>query len=427
MRPHSNHVFAVAVVAAALLVPGLAADSAVISDPTTAGFAPDRLVRIDKSLQGYVDRNEVAGVVGLIARRGEVVYHKSFGHRDVEAKDPMSNDIIFRIASMTKPIASVALMMLWEEGRFLLRDPVAEHLPEFARMKVAVPVDPGDTARGPYKTVGAQNSITIQHLLTHTAGLANPYRGVTRGLYNQLREDRKPDGTVGDYVTALAKLPLNFEPGDRWEYGPATDVVGRLVEVLSGMTLDEFLKRRIFEPLGMRDTHFYLSAEKLPRFAALYQPDDAGKIVLQEKPDENSRWVKEPHVYFSGAGGLVSTTSDYFRFHQMMLNGGELDGVRILSPRTVRLMTVNHTGERAIWLRGEGFGFGLGYSVTTDLGRSAMPSAEGTYGWGGAYCTVFWVDPEDEVIGILMTQVRPYTHLNIRKDFQTLTYQAIVD
>lgn len=427
MRRHSNHVFAVAVVAAALLVPGLAADSAVISDPTTAGFAPDRLVRIDKSLQGYVDRNEVAGVVGLIARRGEVVYHKSFGHRDVEAKDPMSNDVIFRIASMTKPIASVALMMLWEEGRFLLRDPVAEHLPEFARMKVAVPVDPGDTARGPYKTVGAQNSITIQHLLTHTAGLANPYRGVTRGLYNQLREDRKPDGTVGDYVTALAKLPLNFEPGDRWEYGPATDVVGRLVEVLSGMTLDEFLKRRIFEPLGMRDTHFYLSAEKLPRFAALYQPDDAGKIVLQEKPDENSRWVKEPHVYFSGAGGLVSTTSDYFRFHQMMLNGGELDGVRILSPRTVRLMTVNHTGERAIWLRGEGFGFGLGYSVTTDLGRSAMPSAEGTYGWGGAYCTVFWVDPEDEVIGILMTQVRPYTHLNIRKDFQTLTYQAIVD
>ena len=427
MRSRINHVLAVAGVVAALFVPGPVADSATISDPTAVGFAADRLVRIDKSLQGYVDRNEVAGVVGLIARRGQVVYHKSFGQRDVEAKEPMSNDVIFRIASMTKPIASVALMMLWEEGRFLLRDPVADHLPEFARMKVAMPVDPGDTARGPYKTVGAQNSITIQHLLTHTAGLANPYRGVTRGLYNELRQNRKPDGTVGDYVTALAKLPLNFEPGDRWEYGPATDVVGRLVEVLSGMTLDEFLKQRIFEPLGMRDTHFYLPAEKLPRFAALYQPDDAGKIVLQEKPDENSRWVREPHVYFSGAGGLVSTTSDYFRFHQMMLNGGELDGVRILSPRTVRLMTVNHTGERAIWLRGEGFGFGLGYSVTTDLGRSAMPSAEGTYGWGAAYCTVFWVDPEDEVIGILMTQVRPYTHLNIRKDFQTLTYQAIVD
>jgi len=427
MRHHSNRVFAVAVIAAALFVPGLAADSATISDPATAGFAADRLIRIDKNLQGYVERNEVPGVVGLIARRGQIVYHKSFGHIDVEAKVPMSNDVIFRIASMTKPIASVALMMLWEEGRFLLRDPVAEYLPEFADMKVAVPVEPSDSARGPYRTVAAENAITIQHLLTHTAGLANPYRGVTRGLYNQLRQNRKPNGTVGDYVAELAKLPLNFEPGEHWEYGPATDVVGRLVEVLSGMTLDEYLREKIFEPLGMQDTHFYLPSEKLPRFAALYQPDDDGKIVLQEKADEDSRWVKEPHVYFSGAGGLVSTTSDYFRFHQMMLNGGELDGVRILSPRTVRLMTVSHTGERAVWLRGEGFGFGLGYSVTTDLGRSAMPSAEGTYGWGGAYCTVFWVDPEDEVIGILMTQVRPYTHLNIRKDFQTLTYQALVD
>ena len=427
MRHHSNRVFAVAVIAAALFVPGLAADSATISDPATAGFAADRLIRIDKNLQGYVERNEVPGVVGLIARRGQIVYHKSFGHMDVEAKVPMSNDVIFRIASMTKPIASVALMMLWEEGRFLLRDPVAEYLPEFADMKVAVPVEPGDNARGPYRTVSAQNAITIQHLLTHTAGLANPYRGVTRGLYNQLRQNRTPNGTVGDYVAALAKLPLNFEPGERWEYGPATDVVGRLVEVLSGMSLDEYLREKIFEPLRMQDTHFYLPSEKLARFAALYEPGDDGRIVLQEKADEDSRWVKEPHVYFSGAGGLVSTTSDYFRFHQMMLNGGELDGVRILSPRTVRLMTVNHTGERAVWLRGDGFGFGLGYSVTTDLGRSAMPSAEGTYGWGGAYCTVFWVDPEDEVIGILMTQVRPYTHLNIRKDFQTLTYQALVD
>lgn len=427
MRRHSNRVFAVAVIAAAVVVPGLAADSATISDPATAGFAADRLIRIDKSLQAYVERNEVPGVVGLIARRGQIVYHKSFGHRDVEAKVPMSNDVIFRIASMTKPIASVALMMLWEEGRFLLRDPVAEYLPGFADMKVAVPVKPGDDARGPYKTVAAEKAITIQHLLTHTAGLANPYRGVTSDLYNELRQNRKPNGTVGDYVAQLARLPLNFEPGERWEYGPATDVVGRLVEVLSGMTLDEYLSEKIFEPLRMQDTHFYLPSEKLPRFASLYRPSDGGKIVLQEKADESSRWVKEPHAYFSGAGGLVSTTSDYFRFHQMMLNGGELDGVRILSPRTVRLMTANHTGERAVWLRGEGFGFGLGYSVTTDLGRSAMPSAEGTYGWGGAYCTVFWVDPEDKVIGILMTQVRPYTHLNIRQDFQTLTYQALVD
>lgn len=405
---------------------GLAAP-AIQPEAQPDGFSPDRLARIDRALQGYVDRAEVAGVVGLIARHGTVAYHRSFGQRDLEAEAPMTNNVIFRIASMTKPIASVAAMMLWEEGRFQLRDPVSKYLPEFARMKVAVPVKPGDTTRGPYKTIAASRRITVQHLLTHTAGLANPYRGVTLAEYGKVRAGRKPGGTVGDYVTALSKLPLSFEPGERWEYGPATDVVGLLVEVLSGTTLDAFLKERIFEPLGMEDTHFYLPESKLPRFAALYEPDTEGRIRLQEKPDTESRWVREPHVYFSAGGGLVSTTTDYFRFHQMMLNGGELDGVRILAPSTVRLMTANHTGEKPIWLRGPGFGFGLGYAVTTHQGLSAMPSAEGTYGWGGAYCTVFWVDPTDGIIGILMTQVRPYTHLNIRKDFQTLAYQALVD
>lgn len=404
-----------------------AAEPAASAGPKSAGFSAERLRRIDTRLEDYVDRGEVAGVVGLIARHGKVVYHKSFGHRDAEAKEPMTNDVIFRIASMTKPIASVALMMLWEEGRFQLRDPVAKYLPEFAAMEVARPVAPGDSARGPYTTAKATRPITIQHLLTHTAGLANPYRGITRSLYNELRANRKPGGTVGDYVSELAKLPLNFQPGEHWEYGPATDVAGHLVEVLSGATLDEFLADRIFGPLGMPDTHFYLPSAKLPRFAALYRPNQAGKIELQEKPDEDSRWVRPPHVYFSGAGGLVSTASDYFRFHQMMLNGGELDGVRLLSPRTVRLMTTNHIGDKPVWLRGAGYGFGLGYSVTTDAGLSAMPNGEGTYGWGGAFCTVFWVDPEAELIGILLTQVRPYTHLNIRQDFQTLTYQALVD
>ncbi len=406
---------------------GAVAAPAVLDDPGSAGFAADRLERIDAVLQGYVDRREVPGVVGLIARRGQIAYHKSFGFRDAEAKVPMEHDVIFRIASMTKPIASVALMTLWEEGRLQLRDPVAKLLPEFESMQVAVPIEPGDLGRGVYRTVPALRPITVQHLLTHTAGLANAYRGVTRRLYDEVRTQRKPGGTIGDYVAALAKLPLNFHPGDHWEYGPATDVVGRLIEVLSGKTLDRFLQERIFAPLGMSDTHFYLPAAKLPRFAALYRPGAEGRIELQEPPDAKSRWVREPHVYFSAGGGLVSTAADYFRFHQMMLNGGELDGKRILSPRTVRLMTANHVGDKPVWLRGAGYGFGLGYSVTTDVGLSSMPAAEGTYGWGGAYCTVFWVDPEDELIGVLMTQVRPYTHLNIRQDFQTLTYQALVD
>ncbi|MDE0123621.1 MAG: serine hydrolase [Bryobacterales bacterium] len=412
---------------AALLILTVVPTERVGAQNQTEGFSDDRLARVDEAMERYVNDGEVPGIVGLIARRGKIVYHKSFGYRDVEAKAHMSNDVIFRIASMTKPIASVAAMMLWEEGRFQLRDPVSKFLPEFADMKVAVPVRPGDSARGAYRTVEASRQITVQHLLTHTAGLPNPYRGVTRELYGEVRANRKPDGTVGDYVTALAGLPLNFEPGSHWEYGPATDVIGRLVEVLSGKTLDVYLKERILKPLGMHDTHFYLPASKVPRLAALYEPDAEGKIRLQEKPDSNSRWVKEPHVYFSAGGGLVSTTTDYFRFHQMMLNGGVLDGVRILGPRTVRLMTANHTGDKPVWLRGPGFGFGLGYSVTVDQGPSGMPSGEGTYGWGGAYCTVFWVDPQDQLVGILMTQVRPYTHLNIRQDFQTLAYQALLE
>ncbi len=427
MRILTSRSIAAIALALGLAGPASAEAPAVISEPESAGFSAQRLARIDAALQGYVDRGEVAGVVGLIARRGQVVYHRSFGHRDIEANAPMSNDVIFRIASMTKPITSVAAMMLWEEGRFQLRDPVSKFLPEFADMDIAVPVGPAESARGPFKRVKATVPITIQHLLSHTAGLPNPYRGLTQPLYREVRASLEPGGTVGDYVQALAKLPLNFEPGERWEYGPATDVVGRLVEVLSGTTLDEYFLERIFRPLGMADTHFYLPRSKLPRFAANYAPTEEGKIKLQDRPDEGSRWVKEPHSYFSGGGGLVSTAGDYFRFQQMMLNGGELDGVRILSPRTVRLMTASHTGDMAVWLRGPGSGFGLGYAVTTDIGSSAMPSAKGTFAWGGAFCTWFWVDPEDELIGILMTQVRPYTHLNIRPDFQTLAYQALVD
>ena len=416
-----------AAAATSILAGSAVAAPAVLSEPESAGFSSARLERVDRMLKGYVDRREVPGAVALIARSGNIVYHRSFGYRDVETKAVMANDVIFRIASMTKPIATVALMMLWEEGHFQLRDPISKFLPEFADMEVAVPVGPAEAARGPFKRVPAANPITFQHLLTHTAGLPNPYRGITLSLYNDVRANRQPGGTVGDYVTALAELPLNFEPGGKWEYGPATDVAGRLIEVISGMSLDRYLREKVLTPLGMTDTHFYLPASKLARFAALYRPDAEGKIELTERPDESSRWVREPHVYFSAGGGLVSTTTDYFRFHQMMLNGGELDGVRILGPRTVRLITTNHTGDKAVWLRGAGFGFGLGYSVTVDLGASGMPSAVGTYGWGGAYCTVFWVDPNDEVIGILMTQVRPYTHLNIRQDFQTLAYQALID
>jgi CubicO group peptidase (beta-lactamase class C family) len=372
----------------------------------------------------------VPGVVTLVARRGKIVHFDAIGYRDAESKAPMTTDTIFRIASMTKPIASVALMTLYEEGHFLLNDPIARFLPEFANMKVAVPASGEDRIGTPYKLIPAVRPITFKHVLTHTAGFANSYRGITQPEFARvMQQGRKPNDTVGDAVKRLATLPLNFHPGDAWEYGNATDVVGRLVEVISGMTLDEFVQKRIFAPLKMTDTHFYLPQSKLNRFAALYQPDEknGNKIKLLEAPTAESRYAKEPHIYFSGAGGMVSTASDYLRFHQMMLNGGELDGARILGRKTVELMTANHTGNLPIWLTGPGYGFGLGYRVLTDVGQAAVPSSVGEYGWGGAFCTYFWVDPQEEMIGIMMTQVIPYTHINIRQEFQVLANQAIMD
>ena len=397
------------------------------AEPETVGMSSERLERLDRVMQGYVDRGEVAGVVTLVARRGKVVHFSAAGRRDVEQQRAMSHDTIFRMASMTKPIASVALMMLYEEGHFQLRDPISRWLPEFSDMQVAQPSPEQERIAGRYKLVPAARPITVQHVLTHTAGLANTYRGLTQTDFQAMTAERKRTDTVGDMVKRLARLPLNFHPGDRWEYGRATDVVGRLVEVMSGQTLDAFLRERIFEPLDMPDTHFYLPQSKLGRFAALYGPGDDGRIVLTEAPTADSRFVREPHVYFSGAGGLVSTARDYFRFHQMMLNGGELDGVRLLGRKTIELMTANHTGDYGIWLAGPGYGFGLGYAVVTDLGPSGTPRSEGSYYWGGAFGTIFWVDPSEELIGIMLTQVRPYTHLRIREDLATLTYQAIVD
>lgn len=398
-----------------------------IAAPEEVGMSSERLGRLSNVMQGFVDRREVPGVLTLVARRGKIVHLEALGMRDIESSAPMTVDTIFRIASMTKPIVSIALMTLYEGGHFQLRDPISNWLPEYRDMRVAVPVSSEEGRTGPYKTIPAVRAITLQHLLTHTAGLANSYKGLTSAEYGELRQQRRPGMTVGDFVSSLADLPLNFEPGDAWEYGPATDVVGRLVEVMSGQTLDEFLAERVFTQLEMPDTHFYLPESKLGRFAAAYRPDDDGKIQLTEAPTAESSFVREPHTYFSGGGGLVSTISDYVRFQQMMLNGGELDGARILGRKTVELITANHIGARQPWLTGPGYGFGLGYAVKTDLGASASPHSVGTFAWGGAYCTYFWVDPAEELIGIVMTQVRPYTHLSILADFGVLTYQAIVD
>jgi len=390
--------------------------------PESQGVSSERLERLGDAMQGYVDRNEVAGFVCLVARHGKVVYHESIGFRDKEAGAQMTNDTIFGIMSMTKPIVSVALMQQWELGKFQLDDPVEKYLPEFANARVAYNNDFGELRTRPVK-----KKMTIRHVLTHTSGLASWYRGIGKAAYSKANEKRRPDWTLKEFVAELAKQPLNYEPGSYWEYGAATDVVGRLVEVFSGEPIDEFLKNHIFEPLDMTDTSFYLPKEKLARLSSAYRPGDDGKIVLMEAPDENSRFVRGPQTYFSAQGGLVSTSRDYFRFHQMMLNGGELDGARILGPKTVRLIATNHIGDSVVSIRKHGDGFGLGYGVVTELGQDGLPASVGTYSWGGAWGTVFFVDPHEDLLGVMMCSISPMGHLNMRWDFQTLIYSALLE
>lgn len=386
------------------------------------GMDSARLARIAPAMQRYIDEGLVPGTVTAIMRKGRLVHFAAQGELDVASGTPMTGDTIFRIASMTKPITSVALMMLWERGLFQLRDPVARFLPEFANPRVSTT---GDASGESGDLVAAERPIEIRDMLTHTAGLANNYVG-NSAFYQETMEAR-PEDDLEAYIARLAALPLNYQPGSAWQYSAATDVVGRLVEVISGTDLDQFLEREIFEPLGMTDTHFFLDADKADRLAAQYTPGEDGRIELQDPPGAESRWVAGPKKLFRGAGGLVSTAPDYLRFQQMMLNGGALDGVRLLAPATVSLMTENHTGDLPLWLTGPGMGFGLGYGVVTDRGAAATPLSLGAAYWGGAFCTISWFDPEQEIVGVLMTQVRPYTHINIRQDFQVLTYQAIVD
>ncbi len=261
-------------------------------------------------------------------------------------------------------------------------------------------------------------------MLTHTAGLANSYIGNTDS-YRSLMNIPRPESNA-EQVDRLSKLPLNYHPGEQWQYSAATNVVGHLVEIISGQSLDIFLKERIFSPLDMKDTHFYLDDTKGGRLTAQYAPGEKNKITLQDPGTEQSRWITSPRNIFSGGGGLVSTARDYLRFQQMVLNGGELNGIRILAPGTVSLILENHTGDLPIWLTGPGTGFGLGYGIIIDRGEAATPLSEGSAYWGGAYCTLSWIDRKNDLIGLVMTQVRPYTHINIRRDFQVLTYQALI-
>lgn len=409
-----------------LFLPVLALTGAVIpkaASPEETGLSAQRLRRVQTVLQRYIDRGEIAGSVALVARHGKIAHFQAQGVMDLATKQPMRTDAIFRLASMTKPVTSIAVMMLQEEGAFLLDDPVARFLPEFAEMKVAVANAPHERAAAGYRLEPAARAITIRHLLTHTAGLASGTAGPTVEAYKALGTARKPGDTMADHVKRLAALPLNFQPGEHWEYGPATDVLGRLVEVVSGKTLEEFFQQRILGPLGMKDTAFYLPDDRLPRLASAYVKKD-GKLEKLTAPGPAQRGGR----YFAGGGGLAGTAEDYLRFAQMLLNGGELGGVRLVSRKTLEAMTANQIGELPLWQDTyRGYGFGLGFRVRRELGQSQTLGSVGEFGWGGAYGTYFWVDAKEKMVGILMIQLMPYAHLNIRPEFQNAVTQAIVD
>lgn len=405
--------------------------------PSEVGLSEERLGRVEQCIQDYIDQNKIAGAVSLIARKGGVAFLKAQGLMDIADRTPMQTDTIFRIASMTKAITSVAVMQLYEEGKFLLSDPISKYIPEFKNPMVLV-VNP-EGSNDPYTLVPANREITIRQLLNHTSGISYPFQG-RKYLYELYNEAGITNGisetpwTTGDMIKALAKLPLYHQPGEASEYGLSTDVLGYLIEVVSGQTLDHYFQEHIFDPLGMPDTHFYLPKEKLPRFASVYTPDEQGGIKeLPEGPItmgtttfSTSFHYNEPKTYLSGGGGLASTIGDYYRFLRMMLNNGELNGKRVLSRKSVELMTCDQLGSIEMFFRPTGYTFGLGFAINQDLGASGQLGSEGEYNWGGFYYTLFWVDPKEEMIGIFMSQLYP-SNIDLQQKFKVLAYQAIAD
>ena len=376
-----------------------------IAIPEEVGISAERLERIRPVMQGYVEKENLPGFLTVVARRGKIVHFETIGMRDIENKKPIEPDTIFRIYSMSKPITSVAVMMLYEEGKFQLNTPVSKFIPEFENMKV---YNEDQT-----EILDAKKKVTIKHLLMHTAGLTYGWGDKpVDERYKELKIFEK-DSTLADMVKKLGDIPLVHEPGEKWTYGVSVDVLGYFVEVVSGMPFEEFLQTRLFKPLGMVDTGFSVPPEKVDRYAALYRSNkENGLERVGDAPLAND----EVSFFPSGGGGLVSTAADYIRFSQMLLNGGELDGVRILGKKTVELMRYPHHDD---W-------FGLGFAVVTDKEPPDTLESIGNFSWGGAAATTFWIDPEEELIGLLMTQIlsNPYP---FQRQFKVLTYQALTE
>ncbi len=394
-----------------------------VSTPESVQVSAERLSRIDTMLLESINNHWIAGAVGLIARDGKIIYNRSFGVCDLENKSPMQTDAIFRIASQTKAIVSIGLMMLFEEGKFLLDDPVSKYIPEFANPKILDKFNEKDST---YTTVPANREITIRDLLTHTSGI--DYAGIGSPTMNAIYTKGGITGgfgndriKIGDDIRLLGKLPLVHQPGERFTYGLNVDVIGYLIEVLSGESLDQYLKSRLFYPLGMDDTWFYLPADKQARLVKV-NTENADHLVISMTQGQNL--VNYPLLkgtYFSGGAGLSSTTRDYAIFLQMLLNKGEYNGKRLLSRRTVELITCNQIGDLDLG-RDK---FGLGFEITTKEGQAQLGISEGSFAWGGYFGTTYWADPTERLVCLLFMQQSPLSHGEIQNKFKAMVYQAL--
>jgi CubicO group peptidase (beta-lactamase class C family) len=405
-----------------------------MSKARSQGFSPDRLQRIDRFLQErYVGPARFSGVQLLIARRGELVHQSVLGLADVERGVPLTEDAVFRIYSMTKPVTSVAFMSLWEEGLVALDDPVSRFIPHWAGMEV---FEAGTDAG--FLTRPAGRPMQVVDLLRHTSGLTYGLQQRTNvdAAYRKLGlDDVHGARDLAGFVDALATLPLEFSPGEAWNYSVSTDVLGHLVEVIAGKPLDQVLRERVFDPLKMTETGFTVRPDQADRFTACYAATAGGGLKLADD-SRDSPFLKAP-LLLSGGGGLVSTAADYLRFTHMLLNGGELDGARILAPSTLRLMTRNHLPggqdltqlSRSLFSESTnaGIGFGLGFAVVFDPPRTLVPSSLGEFHWGGAASTAFWVDPVEEVAVVFMTQLLPSSSYPVRRELRTLVYSALME
>ena len=418
---------AICVVAAALLVGiPLSAGSIPAGKAEDVGMSSERLGRISEAMRRHIEAGDIAGVVTLVARRGRIVHHEAQGLRSLETRTPMAKDDIFRLASMSKPVTGAAVLMLLEEGKLRLNEPVSRYIPEFRNPKVAVerragrggPGGAGRAGGAPaepaFDVISAQREITIRDLLTHTSGL------VSGGLGASAAPMRDPADNLASYIPKLGAVPLDFQPGTLWRYSGSAgfDVLSRIVEIVSGQTFDVFLRTRLFDPLGMADTGFAMEAARAARIPTLYQRGPSG-LQAQPRPSNST--------YFSGAGGLMASAEDYLQFAQMLLNGGELNGRRYLSPRTVDLMTANHTGDMVNGQFGRperGMGFGLSVQVVEDPVAADLRVSKGAYGWAGGTGVSFWIEPEEEMVSIFFIQGSGGTS---RPDFELAVRQAIVD